>query len=53
MDRCPNCGSLMNSGPGEDCPECEHMNDETCECAACVEERREREDADTDESDEG
>ena len=43
MERCPNCGSLMNCGQGETCPECDHTNDDECECAACAEERREEE----------
>lgn len=41
MDRCPNCASLMNCGEGETCPECEHVNDENCECPECAEKRRE------------
>ncbi len=33
--RCPNCGSLMNEG--DQCPECDHVDDVDCDCVWCLE----------------
>lgn len=32
---CPNCESKMNAG--DSCPECNHRDDDSCECQHCGE----------------